>query len=68
MDGSQAIAAGALSALSLDAQHDRLMRLEFPFDDGPDRISYRTDSRRTRKSRDAFASRSNSYRTTRAFP
>jgi len=39
MDGSQAIAAGAaLSAFSLDAQHDRLMRLEFPLSDGPDRI------------------------------
>jgi type VI secretion system secreted protein VgrG len=39
MDGSQAIAAGAaLSAFSLDAQHDRLMRLEFPRNDGPDRI------------------------------
>lgn len=39
MDGSQAIAVGAaLSAFSLDAQHDRLMRLEFPLDDGPDRI------------------------------
>jgi type VI secretion system secreted protein VgrG len=39
MDGSQAIAAGAaLSAFTLDAQHDRLMRLEFPRGDGPDRI------------------------------
>ena len=39
MDGRQAIAAGAaLSAFSLDAQHDRLMRLEFPRNDGPDRI------------------------------
>ncbi len=39
MDGSQAIAAGAaLSAFSHDAQHDRLMRLEFPYNDGPDRI------------------------------
>ena len=39
MDGGQAIAAGAaLSAFSLDAQHDRLMRLDFPYDDGPDRI------------------------------
>jgi type VI secretion system secreted protein VgrG len=38
MDGSQAIAAGAaLSAFSLDAQHDRLMRLEFPYNDGPER-------------------------------
>jgi type VI secretion system secreted protein VgrG len=39
MDGSQAIAAGAaLSAFSHDAQHDRLMRLDFPYGDGPDRI------------------------------
>lgn len=39
MDGSQAIAAGAaLSVFSLDAQHDRLMRLEFPRGDGPDPI------------------------------
>jgi type VI secretion system secreted protein VgrG len=39
MDGSQAIAAGAaLSAFSYDAQHDRLLRLTFPRDDGPDRI------------------------------
>lgn len=39
MDGSQAIAAGAaLSVFSLDAQHDRLLRLEFPRNDGPDRI------------------------------
>jgi type VI secretion system secreted protein VgrG len=36
MDGSQAIAAGAaLSVFSLDAQHDRLMRLDFPRSDGP---------------------------------
>jgi type VI secretion system secreted protein VgrG len=39
MDGSQAIAAGAaLSAFGFNAQHDRLMRLEFPREDGPDRI------------------------------
>ncbi len=39
MDGSQAIAAGAaLSVFSLGAQHDRLMRLEFPRGDGPDPI------------------------------
>ena len=39
MDGSQAIAAGAAqSVFSLGAQHDRLIRLEFPRDDGPDRI------------------------------
>ena len=39
MGESQAIAAGAaLSAFSHDAQHDRLMRLEFPYNDGPDRI------------------------------
>jgi type VI secretion system secreted protein VgrG len=39
MDGSHAIAAGAaLSAFSHDAQHDRLMRLNFPSGDGPDRI------------------------------
>jgi type VI secretion system secreted protein VgrG len=39
MDGSQAIAAGAaLSAFSLDAQHDRLLRLDFPRSDGPDAI------------------------------
>ena len=39
MDGSQAIAAGAaLSAFSLDAQHDRLLCLAFPCNDGPDRI------------------------------
>jgi type VI secretion system secreted protein VgrG len=36
MSGSQAIAAGAaLSAFSGDSQHNRLMRLEFPFKDGP---------------------------------
>jgi type VI secretion system secreted protein VgrG len=39
MDGSQAIAAGAaLSAFSFDAQHDRLMRMDFPRGDGPDAI------------------------------
>jgi type VI secretion system secreted protein VgrG len=39
MDGSQAIAAGAaLSAFGFNAQHDRLMRLDFPRGDGPDRI------------------------------
>ena len=39
MESKQAIPAGAaLSAFSLDAQHDRLMRLEFPYNDGPDRI------------------------------
>jgi type VI secretion system secreted protein VgrG len=39
MIGSQAIAAGAaLSVFTLDAQHDRLMRLEFPRGDGPDAI------------------------------
>jgi type VI secretion system secreted protein VgrG len=39
MDGSQAIAAGAArSAFGLGAQHDRLMRLDFPRGDGPDRI------------------------------
>jgi type VI secretion system secreted protein VgrG len=39
MGESQAIAAGAaLSAFSLNAQHDRLLRLEFPHNDGPDRI------------------------------
>jgi len=37
MDGSQAIAAGAaLSAFGHDAQHDRLMRLKFPYNDGPE--------------------------------
>jgi len=36
MDGSQAITTRALlSAFGFDAQHDRLMRLEFPRDDGP---------------------------------
>jgi type VI secretion system secreted protein VgrG len=39
MGESQAIAAGAaLSAFGLDAQHDRLMRLDFPHGDGPDPI------------------------------
>jgi type VI secretion system secreted protein VgrG len=39
MDGSQAIAAGAaLSAFGLNAQHDRLMRLDFPSNDGPEGI------------------------------
>ncbi|MCS0632644.1 type VI secretion system tip protein VgrG [Telluria mixta] len=39
MDGSQAIAAGAaLSVFSRDAQHDRLMRMDFPRGDGPDAI------------------------------
>ncbi|WP_449406026.1 contractile injection system protein, VgrG/Pvc8 family [Massilia phosphatilytica] len=39
MDGSQAIAAGAaLSVFSHDAQHDRLMRMEFPRNDGPEAI------------------------------
>ncbi|WP_322404828.1 type VI secretion system Vgr family protein [Massilia luteola] len=39
MDGNQAIAAGAaLSAFSHNAQHDRLMRLDFPLDDGPEAI------------------------------
>ena len=39
MDGSQAIAAGAaLSVFTHDAQHDRLMRLDFPRSDGPDAI------------------------------
>jgi type VI secretion system secreted protein VgrG len=39
MDGSQAIAAGAaLSAFSLGVQHDRLMRLDFPLNDGPEAI------------------------------
>jgi type VI secretion system secreted protein VgrG len=39
MDGSQAIAAGAaLSAFGFNTQHDRLMRLDFPYGDGPDRI------------------------------
>ncbi|GAB3437495.1 type VI secretion system tip protein VgrG [Massilia solisilvae] len=36
MSGSQVIAAGAaLSAFSGDSQHNRFMRLEFPFQDGP---------------------------------
>lgn len=36
MSGSQVIATGAaLSAFSGDTQHNRLMRLEFPFQDGP---------------------------------
>ncbi|MGB9109245.1 MAG: type VI secretion system tip protein TssI/VgrG, partial [Telluria sp.] len=39
MGESQAIAAGAaLSAFGLNAQHDRLIRLDFPRDDGPDCI------------------------------
>jgi type VI secretion system secreted protein VgrG len=39
MDGSQAIAAGAaLSVFSHDAQHDRLMRMDFPRGDGPDAV------------------------------
>ena len=39
MDGSQAIAAGAaLSVFSYGAQHDRLIRMEFPQGDGPDPI------------------------------
>jgi type VI secretion system secreted protein VgrG len=39
MDGSQAVAAGAaLSAFGFNPQHDRLMRLEFPRNDGPDRV------------------------------
>ncbi|WP_413673855.1 contractile injection system protein, VgrG/Pvc8 family [Massilia cellulosiltytica] len=39
MGGGQAIAAGAaLSAFSFDAQHGRLMRLDFPQDDGPEAI------------------------------
>jgi type VI secretion system secreted protein VgrG len=39
MGESQAIAAGAaLSAFSHGAQHNRLMRLEFPRGDGPERI------------------------------
>ena len=39
MDKGQAIAAGAaLSAFGFDAQHDRLMRLDFPRNDGPDAI------------------------------
>ena len=39
MGGGQAISArAALSAFSYDAQHDRLMRLDFPRDDGPEAI------------------------------
>jgi type VI secretion system secreted protein VgrG len=39
MGGSEAIVAGAaLSAFGYDAQHDRLLRLEFPRNDGPDAI------------------------------
>ncbi|MFC5552305.1 type VI secretion system Vgr family protein [Massilia aerilata] len=39
MGESQAIAAGAaLSAFSYGAQHNRLMRMDFPRGDGPDRI------------------------------
>jgi len=39
MGESQAIAAeAALSAFTLDAQHDRLMRLDFPRGDGPEAI------------------------------
>jgi type VI secretion system secreted protein VgrG len=39
MGESQAIAAGAaLSAFTLDAQHDRLMRLDFPRSDGPETV------------------------------
>jgi len=39
MGESQAIAAGAaLSAFGLGAQHDRLLRLAFPRNDGPNRI------------------------------
>jgi len=39
MDGSQAIAArAALSVFSYGAQHDRLIRMAFPQNDGPDRI------------------------------
>jgi len=39
MDRGQAISAGAaLSVFSLNAQHDRLMRLAFPRGDGPDPI------------------------------
>jgi type VI secretion system secreted protein VgrG len=36
MDGSQVIAAGAaLSAFSGASQHNRILRLDFPFEDGP---------------------------------
>ena len=39
MGESQTIAAGAArSAFGSNAQHDRLLRLHFPYDDGPDRI------------------------------
>ena len=39
MFDSQAIAAGAArSVFSFGAQHDRLLRMHFPRDDGPDRI------------------------------
>ena len=39
MGGSHVITAGAaLSAFSSDSQHNRIMRLEFPFDDGPPAI------------------------------
>ena len=39
MSGSQAIAMdAALSVFSQGAQHDRLMRLDFPRGDGPDAI------------------------------
>jgi len=39
MNENHIIAAGAaLSAFGLDAQHNRLLRLEFPRNDGPDRI------------------------------
>lgn len=39
MGESQAIAAGAaLSAFTHDAQHDRLMRMDFPRDDGPEAV------------------------------
>ena len=69
MDGSQAIAAGAArSAFSVDAQHDRLLRLHFPRDDGPGAILLPNRLSATRKSRAASASRPNSCRTTRKFP
>ncbi len=39
MFDSQAITAGAArSVFSVDAQHDRLLRMHFPRDDGPDRV------------------------------
>lgn len=39
MEEIQAIAVdAALSAFGLDAQHDRLLRIDFPHGDGPDRI------------------------------